>query len=224
MLLYLAETGDFTRRDLCIEQERHWISETRGLFDVANYMHCTTLLLNFPPKTSHFKTFYQSLSKQIRVCSHAGDAAPGSLPLFCLLYTQQIQMDKLLLYFKQTLAVPRDDDDDEELCRLLYFLFPPLWGWFWSKCFTYWVTFIFLQSQVFGDLDKQNTRRWERNCPMCNAGVRTAWILCGTDSTMCFLRDFCLYWNDSLTQLLLIYWLHVHDVNIPFQHIPKGAL
>lgn len=128
-------------------------------------------------------------------------------------------MDKLLLYFKQTLAVPRDDDDDDE--ELLYFLFPPLWGWFWPKCFTNWLTFIFLQSQVLGDLDEQNTRRWEINCPMCNAGVRTALILCGTDSTMYFLWDFCLYWNDSLTLLLLIYWLHVHDVNLPFQHIPK---
>ncbi len=36
-----------------------------------------------------------------------------------------------------------------------------------------------------------------------------------------FLRDFGPYWHDSITQLLQICRLHIHDVNLPFQHIPK---
>ncbi len=33
-----------------------------------------------------------------------------------------------------------------------------------------------------------------------------------------FLRDFCPYWHDSITQLLQICWLHIHDANLPFHH------
>ncbi len=36
-----------------------------------------------------------------------------------------------------------------------------------------------------------------------------------------FLRDFGPYWYDSITQLLQICRLHIHDANLPFQHIPK---
>ncbi len=36
-----------------------------------------------------------------------------------------------------------------------------------------------------------------------------------------FLRDFGPYWHDSITQLLQICRLHIHDVNLPFHHIPK---
>ncbi len=36
-----------------------------------------------------------------------------------------------------------------------------------------------------------------------------------------FLRDVGPYWPDSITQLLQICRLHIHDVNLPFHHIPK---
>ncbi len=36
-----------------------------------------------------------------------------------------------------------------------------------------------------------------------------------------FLRDFGPYWHDSITQLLQICRLHIHDANLPFHHIPK---
>ncbi len=36
-----------------------------------------------------------------------------------------------------------------------------------------------------------------------------------------FLRDFGPYWHDSITQLLQICRLHIHDENLPFHHIPK---
>ncbi len=36
-----------------------------------------------------------------------------------------------------------------------------------------------------------------------------------------FLTDFGPYWHDSITQLLQIYRLHIHDANLPFHHIPK---
>ncbi len=36
-----------------------------------------------------------------------------------------------------------------------------------------------------------------------------------------FLRDFGPYWHDSIMQLLYICWLHIHDANLPFHHIPK---
>ncbi len=36
-----------------------------------------------------------------------------------------------------------------------------------------------------------------------------------------FLRDFGPYWHDSITQLLQICRLHIHDVNLSFHHIPK---
>ncbi len=36
-----------------------------------------------------------------------------------------------------------------------------------------------------------------------------------------FLRDFGPYWYDSITQLLQICRLHIHDVNLSFHHIPK---
>ncbi len=36
-----------------------------------------------------------------------------------------------------------------------------------------------------------------------------------------FLRDFSPYWHDSITQLLQICRLHIHDVNLPFHQIPK---
>ncbi len=35
------------------------------------------------------------------------------------------------------------------------------------------------------------------------------------------LRDFGPYWHDSITQLLQICRLHIHDANLPFHHIPK---
>ncbi len=38
-----------------------------------------------------------------------------------------------------------------------------------------------------------------------------------------FLRDFGPYWHDSITQLLQICRLHIHDANLPPPH-PKGAL
>ncbi len=36
-----------------------------------------------------------------------------------------------------------------------------------------------------------------------------------------FFRDFGPYWHDSITQLLQICRLHIHDANLPFHHIPK---
>ncbi len=36
-----------------------------------------------------------------------------------------------------------------------------------------------------------------------------------------FLRDFGPYWHDSITQLLQICRLHIHDANLPFHYIPK---
>ncbi len=36
-----------------------------------------------------------------------------------------------------------------------------------------------------------------------------------------FLRDFGPYWHDSITQLLQICRLHIHDANLPFHHIPN---
>ncbi len=36
-----------------------------------------------------------------------------------------------------------------------------------------------------------------------------------------FLRDFGPYWHDSITQLLQICRLHIHDATLPFHHIPK---
>ncbi len=36
-----------------------------------------------------------------------------------------------------------------------------------------------------------------------------------------FLRDFGPYWHYSITQLLQICRLHIHDANLPFHHIPK---
>ncbi len=35
------------------------------------------------------------------------------------------------------------------------------------------------------------------------------------------LRDFGPYWHDSITQLLQICRLHIHDANLSFHHIPK---
>ncbi len=35
-----------------------------------------------------------------------------------------------------------------------------------------------------------------------------------------FLRDFGPYWHDSITHLLQICRLHIHDANLPFHHIP----
>ncbi len=42
-----------------------------------------------------------------------------------------------------------------------------------------------------------------------------------------FIYFFCcrksgLCWDGSMIQLLQIYELHIHDVNLPFLHIPKG--
>ena len=37
-----------------------------------------------------------------------------------------------------------------------------------------------------------------------------------------FLREFGPYWRVSITQLLQICRLHIHDVNLPFHHILKG--
>ncbi len=39
-----------------------------------------------------------------------------------------------------------------------------------------------------------------------------------------FLRDFGPYWHDSITQLLQIYRLHIHDANLPVPTHPKAAL
>ncbi len=36
-----------------------------------------------------------------------------------------------------------------------------------------------------------------------------------------FLRDCGSYWHDRITQLLQNCWLHIHDANLPFHHIPK---
>ncbi len=36
-----------------------------------------------------------------------------------------------------------------------------------------------------------------------------------------FLRDLAPYCHDSITQLLQICRLHIHDENLPFHHIPK---
>ncbi len=36
-----------------------------------------------------------------------------------------------------------------------------------------------------------------------------------------FFWDFGPYWHESITQLLQICRLHIHDVNLPFHHIPK---
>ncbi len=36
-----------------------------------------------------------------------------------------------------------------------------------------------------------------------------------------FLRDFGPYWHDCIMQLLQICWLHIHDVNLLFHHIPN---
>ncbi len=36
-----------------------------------------------------------------------------------------------------------------------------------------------------------------------------------------FPRDFGPYWHDSITQLLQICRLHIHDANLSFHHIPK---
>jgi len=36
-----------------------------------------------------------------------------------------------------------------------------------------------------------------------------------------FLGDFGPYWHDSITQLLQICRLHIHNVNLPFHHISK---
>ncbi len=36
-----------------------------------------------------------------------------------------------------------------------------------------------------------------------------------------FLRDFGPYWHDSITQLLQICWLLIHDGNLPFHHTTK---
>ncbi len=36
-----------------------------------------------------------------------------------------------------------------------------------------------------------------------------------------FLRNVGPYWHDSITQLLQICRLHIHDANLPFHHIPK---
>ncbi len=38
------------------------------------------------------------------------------------------------------------------------------------------------------------------------------------------LRDFGPYWHDSITQLLQICRLHIHDVNLPFHHIPRCSI
>ncbi len=38
------------------------------------------------------------------------------------------------------------------------------------------------------------------------------------------LRNFGSYWHDSITQLLHICRLHIHDVNLPFHHIPKCSI
>lgn len=37
-----------------------------------------------------------------------------------------------------------------------------------------------------------------------------------------FLTDLCPYWHNVITQFLQISWLHVHDENLPFLHIPKA--
>ncbi len=39
-----------------------------------------------------------------------------------------------------------------------------------------------------------------------------------------FLRDGGPYWHDSITQLLQICRLHIHDVNLSFHHIPKCSI
>ncbi len=39
-----------------------------------------------------------------------------------------------------------------------------------------------------------------------------------------FLRDFGPYWHDSITQLLQICRLHIHDANLPFHHIPRCSI
>ncbi len=39
-----------------------------------------------------------------------------------------------------------------------------------------------------------------------------------------FLRDFGPYWHESMTQLLLICRLHIHDANLPFHRIPKCSI
>lgn len=36
-----------------------------------------------------------------------------------------------------------------------------------------------------------------------------------------YLRDFGLYWHESIKAFLQICRLHIHDVNLPFSHIPK---
>ncbi len=39
-----------------------------------------------------------------------------------------------------------------------------------------------------------------------------------------FIKDFGPYWHGSITQLLQICQLHIHDANLPFYHHPKYAL
>lgn len=36
-----------------------------------------------------------------------------------------------------------------------------------------------------------------------------------------FFRDFGSCWHDSITQLLQIFALHIHEANLPSHHIPK---
>ncbi len=36
--------------------------------------------------------------------------------------------------------------------------------------------------------------------------------------------NFGQYWHDSITQLLQICRLHIHDSNLPFHHIPKAVV
>ncbi len=51
----------------------------------------------------------------------------------------------------------------------------------------------------------------------------TVLILCDRFNKMLetLLRDFGPYCHDSITQLLQICRLHIHDENLPFHHIPK---
>ncbi len=55
---------------------------------------------------------------------------------------------------------------------------------------------------------------------------RATWFLCGIDLVRgwkyIFFRKSGLCWDGSMIQLLQIYQLHIHDVNQPFLHIPKG--
>ncbi len=79
----------------------------------------------------------------------------------------------------------------------------------------------FMCSYLIHSLDTLlGTPCWYRVGPLLSSELNSSWHRFNKVLET-FLRDFGPYWHDSITQLLQICRLVIHDENLSFLHIPK---